>query len=285
MQPGNDAHFRDLFFSTNKIPSGSVNDYYSEVSGGMVSFTGDVIGPFTMPLKMTEYAHGQSGMSTEPNSRTMARDAVNAIKATQNLDVYDINGNGLVDSFVVVHAGSGAEMDSDRDKIWSVQWDIGDPIKVGNVAVYAFLTIPEDALLGVSCHELGHLVFTWPDLYDTDSSSAGLGPWCLMAGGSWNGFPSGTKPSHPSAWCKAKQGWASTINHAENRTIQLHDVKNNFAIHRLWENGDPTSNEYFLLENRQRTRYDAGLPGDGLLGKTILYTLEEQITDIYSLAH
>ena len=32
-------------------------------------------------------------------------------------------------------------------------------------------------------HELGHLLFGFPDLYDTDYSSEGIGNWCLMAGG------------------------------------------------------------------------------------------------------
>ena len=36
-------------------------------------------------------------------------------------------------------------------------------------------------------HELGHLLFGFPDLYDTDYTSEGIGDWCLMAAGSWNG--------------------------------------------------------------------------------------------------
>ena len=36
-------------------------------------------------------------------------------------------------------------------------------------------------------HELGHLLFGFPDLYDPDGTSEGIGDWCLMSGGSWNG--------------------------------------------------------------------------------------------------
>ena len=67
--------------------------------------------------------------------------------------------------------------------------------------IYGYLTIPEDAKIGVCAHELGHLLFGFPDLYDTDDTSEGIGNWCLMAGGSWNG--GGDVPAHPSAWCKA----------------------------------------------------------------------------------
>ena len=41
--------------------------------------------------------------------------------------------------------------------------------------VFGYLTIPEGAELGVSAHELGHLLFGFPDLYDTDYGSAGVG--------------------------------------------------------------------------------------------------------------
>ena len=95
--------------------------------------------------------------------------------------------------------------------------------------------MPEDCKIGVCAHELGHLLFGWPDLYDIDNSSSGLGEWCLMAGGSWNGYL-GDIPAHPSAWCKADQGWvtvvkrdrpAKTINHPGHHGQQ--------ESHRLWK--------------------------------------------------
>lgn len=262
--------FRDLFFSTKKIPTGSVNDFYAEASRGKVSFVGDVIGPVTLPLKMTDYAGGQSGMGPEPNARTLARDTLNAIKVNHNLDSYDINGDKYVDTFVVVHAGGGAEQGGDPNKIWSLQWNIVNPIDVGKVKVFAFLTIPEDCSLGLACHELGHLVFSWPDFYDGDNfpeNSEGTGKWCLMGAGSWNGRPGGSRPAHPSAWCKMKQGWVKTIADKENALIKLQDVKKSGEIHRLWENGNTNSAEYFLIENRQQIMYDTDLPSNGLLGK------------------
>ena len=84
-----------------------------------------------------------------------------------------------------------------------------------DVKVFGFLTIPEDAKIGVSAHEIGHLckiqspstvclsadpsaiVFGWPDLYDTDGTSKGIGNWCLMSFGTWGG--GGNRPVHPSA--------------------------------------------------------------------------------------
>ena len=84
-----------------------------------------------------------------------------------------------------------------------------------------------------------------------------------MGGGSWNG--GGDIPAHPSAWCKVQQGWA-TVTNVTSRAARssLPDVKTSRNVHRLWKDG-AGGPEYFLLENRQRTGYDAELPGDGLL--------------------
>ncbi|KAK0712043.1 immune inhibitor A peptidase M6-domain-containing protein [Lasiosphaeris hirsuta] len=268
--------FNHRFFG----PKGNVHEYYHEVSNGKVSFTGDVIGPFTLPKKLTQYANKKSGMGkSEPNVRTMARDTVNAIKTTHDLASYDNNGNGLVDAFVIVHAGWGAEEGGPNMKngMWSLQWYIDEePILVGGAGVFAFTTIPENALLGVCVHEVGHLVFSWPDLYDGDPiATEGLGPWCLMAGGSWLGSPPVSKPCHPSAWCKASQGWVQVINHIKNATIKLLEVKDSHQVHRLWTNGEKTSAEYFLLENRQKKQYDANLPESGLF----IFHVDDKVED------
>ena len=44
----------------------------------------------------------------------------------------------------------------------------------------------------------------------------------------------------------------------------MNDVKSSKQVFRLWKDGT-SGQEYFLLENRQRTGYDSDLPGDGLL--------------------
>jgi immune inhibitor A len=46
--------------------------------------------------------------------------------------------------------------------------------------------------------------------------------------------------------------------------VTVTDVKTSRQVYRLWKDG-ASGSEYFLLENRQRTGYDAQLPGDGLL--------------------
>ncbi|KAJ5896936.1 uncharacterized protein N7473_006335 [Penicillium subrubescens] len=259
-------YFNDLFFSTGKVDTGSVTEYYNEVSGGKISFSGEVVGPLRMPRKQSAYAHGNSGMTdAAPNAQTMAADALDAAKGQVNFAPYDNDHNGYVDALIVVHAGQGAEETGIKDEIWSLKWTLPAVTSVNGVNVFAFLTIPEDAKVGVATHELGHLVFGWPDLYDIDYSSEAAGNWCLMAGGSWGGSPPGVQPCHPSAWCKVTQGWVDKIVDTRTQSITLNAVEDKLQVYRLWKNGDNASQEYFLLENREPIGFDQSLPGFGLL--------------------
>jgi immune inhibitor A len=259
--------FKDLFFSTGKVATGSVTEYYADVSGHKIALDGEVVGPYRMPLTLAQYANGAKGLGGAfPNIRTLANDALAQARSHVNFGPYDNDGNGYVDAFVVVHAGRGAEQTGNVNDIWSAKWSLPNEVAVNNVKVYAFLTVPEDALLGVCAHELGHLLFGWPDLYDTDYSSEGVGKWCLMSAGSWGGSPAGSRPVHPSAWCKANQQWVSVINETASRTLALGDVKATRETHKIWKLGDTASQEYFLIENRELNGFDQFLPGPGLLG-------------------
>jgi immune inhibitor A len=257
------ARMQELFFSTGALEHGSVREYFTDVSRRKIRIDGEVVGPYTMPRPLSEYAGSENGtQGAQPNARTLANDALTASVDDVDLGPYDNDGNGYVDAFIVVHAGRGAEQTGSPGDIWSHKWVLPQARAVDGTKVYGYLTIPEDARLGVCAHELGHLLFGWPDLYDTDYSSEGVGEWCLMAAGSWG--LGGLRPVHPSAWCKVSQDWAPVSAPTRNAAATIRDVKDTGRIYRLWTDGTESA-EHFLVENRGRSGYDESLPSGGLL--------------------
>ena len=94
------------------IPTGSVTEYYTDVTGGLVHITGEVVGPFTMPQTLAWYANDNYGIgkpSGDPRANIMAHDAAEAANSAVDFGPYDNDGNGYVDAFIVVHAGEGGE--------------------------------------------------------------------------------------------------------------------------------------------------------------------------------
>lgn len=119
--------------------------------------------------------------------------------------------------------------------------------------------------IGVFTHEFGH-IFGLPDLYDTDNSSAGVGNWCLMSGGSYgaDGAHEAT-PAHMSAWCKVTLGWITpvTVNSfMPNQPIR--HVETYPEVYKI-NVRNTAGGQYFLVENRQKVGYDKYLLGTGLL--------------------
>jgi immune inhibitor A len=145
--------------------------------------------------------------------------------------------------------------------IWSHKWTLREKFVNNKVTAFAYFTAPEDGRLGVFSHEFGHFLGL-PDLYDTTYRSYGIGNWCLMAGGSWNG--EGKQPARMSAWCLATLGWIQPTNVTSARTLSMPALETDkSACYRLWTKGQ-TRKEYFLIENRQKAGRDAKLPASGL---------------------
>ncbi len=265
--------FDDLMFED---ANGTVRDFYDEVSYGeleisTVDFPSDIAW-VRAPETYAYYVDGQNGTGSYPqNSQGLVEDVVEAVDDVVDFGDYDHDGDGDVDGLFVVHAGPGAEYTGSDDDIWSHAWSLPWPgAQHDGVWVRRYSVEPEywqnanDMTPGVYAHEMGHSVFGLPDVYDRDYTSSGLGNWSLMAGGSWNGTL-GSSPAHPDLWCRMEMGYVDPINVTVDQIgLEIPAIQDTSVAYRLWTDGNP-SNQYFLVENRQQTGYDAHLPGEGLL--------------------
>ena len=288
--------FDDLIFKDTVGPA-SVRGYYREVSAGALDIlpvTADLPssrGWLRMPRPYTYYCPvGSKGQAAYPNNaQRMAEDAMAAAEAAGvDFSAYDNNHDGVVDGVVIVHAGRGQEQSGNAADIWSHKWSVRTSRVYDGVRTSGYTTEPEywtkpgDMTTGVYCHELGH-TFGLPDLYDTDNSSAGIGAWSLMAYGSWNGN-NGASPSRPDAYSVIELGFAtaSQLTSASAAvTIRSANVASTGDIYRIEKAGVTGGRQYFLVENRQRTGTDAGLPGSGLL----IWHVDESVYNNDNEAH
>lgn len=277
----NASYFDNLLFGTG---IGTVRHYYNEVTyGNLTVVTVNLpssLGWKRAPNTYSYYTNNSNGLGSYPqNAQKLAEDAIALANPYVNFSQYDNNNDGYVDALFIIHAGPGAEFTGNNNHIWSHKWSTHTPQLVDGVYAYIYSMEPEfwqnpgDMTCGVYAHEMGHSVFSFPDVYDRDGSSKGLGRWSLMAGGSWNGTL-GNSPAHPDAWNRSKMGYVTPVNITSDvNQYPIPNIQNNQVLVRLWRQGQ-IGNQYFLIENRQRVGYDAALPADGLC----IYHVDESVT-------
>jgi immune inhibitor A len=271
------SHYQQLLFSKDTHPTGSMRDYFREVTLGKVDVNGSIHGWLRMPNNYSFYTNGESGMkgnSYPRNAQRMAEDAVRTAREAGVAfeDELDVLNEGTVTALFIIHAGLGAETLNRTiggRHIWSHKWGMRKPIEVAN-GLYAttYLTVPNDAKVGVCSHELGHLAFQWEDFYDPNYGQDGKewdgsGSWDLMASGSYNG--NGHRPCHPAALHKSQHNWVHVTEIRESGQFSLkpHTVTGGGILKLI--SPKYRTGQYLMLENRAKTGFDSDLPGEGLL--------------------
>lgn len=293
------AQIQDAYFG---VGTGTITDYYTEVSGGNVTLLGDVVAWKQTARPDTAYTVGESGLVSGPLGGGGAGNFVwELLQANPGIDwgPYDNDGpdgiansgddDGFVDVLAVIQPTRGGECggSGSANRIWSHRWALSSAVfntfetttpslSGGNIRVDDYTIQPaiacsggELSQIGVVAHELGH-AWGLPDLYDTQNGNgrhAGAGIWDLMASGSWgcnNVTPE--SPCHMGAWSKAALGWANVVTLApdlDHGTLTLPPVETSGTVFRV--DATDGSGEYFLIENRQRLGYDTQLYAEGLL--------------------
>ena len=257
--------FEKLLF--DKTNQNSMTSFYRQLSYGALEVTGEVIDYLRAPQPYSYYTANESGTGNNypMNTPGLLHDALTIFCQHDNLARFDMDNDGFVDGIFLIHAGGGAEAESNPIKranmIWSHKWTLPRPFLNQGIKVFAYSTEPEDGRLGVFSHEFGH-VLGLPDLYDTTYRSHGIGDWCLMAGGSWG--DGGNRPARMSCWCLSKLGWIKPKVVTRKRSLRLNTLESRKTqCYQLWTKG-VAGLEYFLLENRQAKGLDAALPSSGL---------------------
>lgn len=239
--------------------SGSVFDYFFDNSRGKLHYTNIVAPYYTARNNRSYYAD-----ETQPYPRRaqeLVREALDALRA-QNFDFSPLTTDFQDFVFATNIFYAGGLVNNWSKGLWPHSSRLsGDYVLMpGKIAAdYQITNIGSELTLGTFCHENGHMICDFPDLYDYRRDgvySHGVGSFCLMCAGA---NVNEKNPTQVGAYLKFRAGWADSVNDITaglNATVR--STANEFFIRRK------TQREYFIIENRQRTGRDASLPASGL---------------------
>lgn len=256
-------------FSNN----GSVKKYFSENSNGKLTYSNVVTIYIRAPQPKTYY--NDTGADAGLQARKLITDALGVMKALPNYDteILPLFANLTTDSqnravaFNVFYAGGNGGVWSMG--LWPHSWALSSPVELSpggkKVFKYQITDISSKLTIGTFCHENGHMLCGFPDIYDYDYDSAGgAGFFCLMNSGSYgNG---GLNPVQVCAYLKRAAGWATTIDLDSSSSLVASSSclpGTNFNVFYRYQKPG-VSTEYYLLECRYTTNRDADLPASGM---------------------
>ena len=217
------------------------------------------------------------GDGTEFLPAMLAKHVVESIDEA-TLSDYDLNEDGVVDRFLILHSTLAQEQGSgSSDRIWSHFTSFSEPLKSGGVTFehYTMSSMRHGINgFGTILHEMMHQFGAY-DLYPVHDSGysgswKGIGVWDIMASGNWNG--GGDTPSLPTGPTMAAIGHGATRevslewpsgspSPCIGPVIELVDRSNGGDRIRIQVSND----EFIWIEKRVQQGYDASLPGEGVL--------------------
>ncbi len=236
--------------------NGSVYDYFLETTGGRLKYK-NIVAPYYMAQHPRSY-YTNEAIAQPIRARQLIKEALDYHRAHG----FDFTGLTTDDQEYVYAANvfyAGTRVNNWAKGLWPHSYHLQTPYTLApgkNAFDYQITDMSSELSLGTFCHENGHMICDFPDLYDYGYESAGIGVYCLMCAG-----PNADEknPPHVGAYLKYKAGWAQSLTKITAGLAGTAEAgSNKFFIHRA----GPT--EYFIIENRFKQGRDQILPCSGL---------------------
>ncbi|BAM89746.1 secreted metalloprotease [Bradyrhizobium oligotrophicum S58] len=236
--------------------NGSVRDYFFDVSDGKLTYT-NIVAPWFKASKPRTYYTDES-VQYPMRARELILEAL-AHHMNNGFDFSRLSADDQKFIYAINVFYAGTRVNNWSQGLWPHSFHLQAPIQLapGKFANdYQITDMSSELTLGTFCHENGHMICDFPDLYDYGNESRGVGSYCLMCAGA-NVDPK--NPTQVGAYLKHAAGWSSKVTPlAAGGSCQLPAGKNEFGLFRR------NRTQYFILENRERSGRDASLPSVGL---------------------
>lgn len=244
----------------------SARNYFMEQSSGNYQPTFVVVGPVKLDKKYSYYGQNDRyGDDKYPGE--MVAEACKQVDGSINFAEFDYDKDGYVDQVFVIYAWKGEATSGINNTIWPHQWTLtdanGEPLTLDGVKIDTYACTneiePDGEVCGVGtfCHEFSHCLGL-PDFY---GDSFGMDVWSVMDYGNYNN--DGNTPCNYTAYERAYMGWLNIEEPQANTTYDMSTLSLGGMAYKVQSPYD--KNEYYLLENKQQTGWDAYLPSHGMM--------------------
>lgn len=251
-------NFADLLSGTSYSyngATGSVKQYYNDVSFNQFNPSFDIYGPIAVP-----YTSAQCAV----NDRQAVEYACTYIDEKYNVDFSQYcNANpSRVDNVFFFFPGHNQAEGGGTDTIWPHAVTYGSPFMyLDGVGIYKYGCASEFkgssgttmAGIGTFCHEFGHVIGL-PDFYDTDYEENGQGSaldcLSLMSSGNYNN--GGNTPPYLTYEEKRILGWDNGLTLLTEGSNTLLKTSTNTSYY----NPTTTEGEYYVYESRPCEGWD-----------------------------
>jgi hypothetical protein len=185
------------------------------------------------------------------------------------LSQFDLDSDGWIDRFLIIHTANVQEDGGGSGSIWSHYGPLSEVVEVKGFKFDHYTIAGFDSGFGTIAHEMLHQMGAL-DLYDVHGQGTGddwngLGDWDVMASGNWNGV-NGRTPALPSLGTLDLIG----VNRATEVSLNSPGETQNYVLSPLSSGGTGLSieispSERVWMAYRGDFGFDKELPGHGLL--------------------
>ncbi len=238
-------------FTTNGN-NGSLKQYFSDISGGLLEYENVVFGYFRAPKTFAEY----EAMDIATGAQEILGFVLEEIdKSGFDFSTLSIK-DGRIQAINLMHTGKPQDW---AEGMWhhaSSYWGFSaDGVSSGR---YNTSPINNNLGIGVIAHENGHMIGGWPDTYkyNRDTGPDGIGAFDLMCN-----YGSSTNPVVPNPYFRWLAGWTTPIDISDSRAAFSRPANDN-TIYKYTR--PDNEREFFILEVVKRKGRRDRFPDEGL---------------------
>lgn len=236
--------------------NGSVRDYFYDVSGGKVDYQNIVVGYYRAKNPKTYYDNSTTSFGVR--AQELLKEAITDLK-NKNFDFSQLSSDSRKQVYAINVMYAGSPSMGWSKGLWPHQGSISS-ISVSGLTItkYQMSNIGTSLNIGTFCHENGHLLLKWPDLYDYGSESNGIGNYCIMCG------TNSKNPARPCAYLRDYAGWDIVTDITDMATGTVFKVLPNSNTSFTYRNKS-NSSEMFYIEGALRKGRNKTIPDSGFM--------------------